>query len=185
MHADAPPDLATIYRTYTALMVRHPQDLQVEQIVDPNVVQLRIRGHRADQGLLIGSNGQNVKAMQTILAQIAARRDQKVRIRILEPHIGEVGPNAPFEPNPHWTAKEDELTAEYVSNLLGEITGFAQSVEVHSDSASDSTSIRWAGKSDSSELEDALHTLFRAIGKTQGRLLSFHAMSTPQSPVRA
>lgn len=186
MHADTPLNLPEIYTRYASMMVRHPDLLRVESEETGEMCEIRVRGHHGDHGLLIGASGRNVKAMQFILAEIGKRDRRAVRVRVFTPWVGEAQPPQRFEPRSGWQREDDERLAGAAAELLGHLRGSEEVVEAIADPKGDRTALRWkCWYVPSTELEDAIYTIFRAIGKTQGRLISFHAVPQTQSPVRA
>lgn len=66
-------------------MVDHPDDVKVTRTVDELGVLLEVHAHSEDMGTIIGRDGQNAKALRTILRVVGAKHDARLNLRIAEP----------------------------------------------------------------------------------------------------
>ncbi|MEM4326524.1 MAG: KH domain-containing protein [Candidatus Pacearchaeota archaeon] len=66
-------------------LVNNPQDLKVQRIIDEMGVLLKIKLHPQDMGLIIGRNGEHIKAIKTIVKAIGTKHHARVNIKIEEP----------------------------------------------------------------------------------------------------
>lgn len=68
-----------------ASLVNNPQDVKVQRVIDEMGVLLKIKLHPQDMGLIIGRNGEHIKAIKTIIKAIGVKHHARVNIKIEEP----------------------------------------------------------------------------------------------------
>ena len=66
-------------------IVDHPDDVKVERTVDEMGVLITLKINPADMGYVIGRNGQNARALRTLLRIVGARNNARVNLKIYEP----------------------------------------------------------------------------------------------------
>ena len=66
-------------------LVNNPQEVKVQRIIDEMGVLLKIKLHPQDMGLVIGRNGETIKAIKTIVKAIGTKNHARVNIKIEEP----------------------------------------------------------------------------------------------------
>lgn len=66
-------------------LVDHPEEVVVERKVDEMGVLLTLSLNAADMGYVIGRQGQNAKALRTLLRLVGARNNAHVNLKINEP----------------------------------------------------------------------------------------------------
>jgi|YNPMSStandDraft_2_1061718.scaffolds.fasta_scaffold00787_5 predicted RNA-binding protein YlqC (UPF0109 family) len=66
-------------------LVNNPQEVKIQRIIDEMGVLLKVKLHPQDMGLIIGRNGENIKAIKTIIKAIGTKNHARVNIKILEP----------------------------------------------------------------------------------------------------
>lgn len=66
-------------------IVDHPDDVSVERTVDEMGVLLTLKINPEDMGYVIGRNGQNARALRTLLRIVGARNNARVNLKIYEP----------------------------------------------------------------------------------------------------
>ncbi len=66
-------------------LVNNPQDIKVQRIIDEMGVLLKIKLHPQDMGLIIGRNGERIKAIKAIIKAIGTKNHARVNIKIEEP----------------------------------------------------------------------------------------------------
>ena len=89
-------------------MVDHPDDLKVSRSIVEMGVLLEVHAHPEDMGTIIGRDGQNAKALRTILRVVGARHDARLNLRIAEPEGGSHQPTVA----PESEASQPEAPAE-------------------------------------------------------------------------
>lgn len=72
-------------------IVDNPDDVVVERSVDEMGVLLTLKINPKDMGYVIGRNGQNARALRTLLRIVGARNNARVNLKIYEPE-GSRGP---------------------------------------------------------------------------------------------
>ncbi len=68
-----------------ASLVNNPQEIKVQRIIDEMGVLLKIKLHPQDMGLIIGRNGERIKAIKAIIKAIGTKNHARVNIKIEEP----------------------------------------------------------------------------------------------------
>ncbi|MDP1629139.1 MAG: KH domain-containing protein [bacterium] len=66
-------------------LVAHPDDVKTERIVDEMGVLLTLHVHPEDMGVIVGREGNNAKAIRTILRIVGAKHSARVNLKIAEP----------------------------------------------------------------------------------------------------
>lgn len=66
-------------------LVDHPDEVRVERKVDEMGVLLTLNLNSEDMGYVIGRQGQNAKAIRTLLRLVGARNNAHVNLKINEP----------------------------------------------------------------------------------------------------
>ena len=66
-------------------LVDNPDEVKVERKVDEMGVLLTLNLNQADMGYVIGRQGQNAKAIRTLLRLVGARNNAHVNLKINEP----------------------------------------------------------------------------------------------------
>lgn len=66
-------------------LVNNPQDIKVQRVVDEMGVLLKVKLHPQDMGLIIGRNGETIKAIKTIIKAIGTKNHARINIKIEEP----------------------------------------------------------------------------------------------------
>jgi len=76
-------------------IVDHPDDVKVERTVDEMGVLITLKINPADMGYVIGRNGQNARALRTLLRIVGARNNARVNLKIYEPEGSQRPPRMP------------------------------------------------------------------------------------------
>lgn len=66
-------------------LVEYPDSVFVERVVDEMGVLLSLSVDRVDMGKVIGRNGDNAKAIRTIIRMFGMKNNARVNVKILEP----------------------------------------------------------------------------------------------------
>jgi len=69
-------------------LVDHPDEVKVERTVDEMGVLLTLKINPEDMGYVIGREGQNARAVRTLLRIVGARNNARVNLKIEEPAGG-------------------------------------------------------------------------------------------------
>jgi len=69
-------------------LVDHPDEVKVDRNVDEMGVLLTLHINQEDMGYVIGRQGQNAKAVRTLLRIVGARNNARVNMKIEEPEGG-------------------------------------------------------------------------------------------------
>lgn len=66
-------------------LVNNPEEVKIQRSIDEMGVLLKVKLHPQDMGLIIGRNGEVIKAIKTIIKAIGAKNYARVNIKIEEP----------------------------------------------------------------------------------------------------
>ncbi len=66
-------------------LVNHPEDVTSERTVDEMGVLITLKIHQEDMGIIIGRQGQNARALRTLVKIIGAKNNARVNLKIYEP----------------------------------------------------------------------------------------------------
>lgn len=66
-------------------IVDHPNEVSTERTVDEMGVLLTLKINSEDMGYVIGRDGQNARALRTLLRIVGARNNARVNLKIYEP----------------------------------------------------------------------------------------------------
>lgn len=177
---------ADLLRDIASRYTRFHKELKVNGRELGQTINLTLQGHRDDHPKLVGSQGKHIWALQQIFAAAGRRAGRAVRLTLLEPSIGEKQGPSEFVANHEWTP---DATMDLLSRILaaaslggvaaepvdnGELTTLVIKVEDPLDSAA-----RWA----TGELGRALHLIFHAIGRTEGRQIHVEVFTEDGQPI--
>ncbi|HOZ36819.1 MAG TPA: KH domain-containing protein [bacterium] len=90
-------------------LVDHPEKVSVDRKVDEMGVLLTLNLAPEDMGYVIGRQGQNAKAVRTLLRLVGARNNAHVNLKINEPEGGRRSMSAPRSEEPVDTSAVDDL----------------------------------------------------------------------------
>lgn len=79
------PVYQVVLENILSSLVNNPQEVKVQRIIDEMGVLLKIKLHPQDMGLVIGRNGETIKAVKTIIKAIGTKNHARVNIKIEEP----------------------------------------------------------------------------------------------------
>ena len=103
-----PADQEFVEQTVKAL-VDNPQDVTTERTVDEMGVLITLKVNPKDMGYVIGRNGQNARALRTLLRVVGARNNARVNLKIYEP--------SGSRPSKGATAANEEVDTSAVDDL--------------------------------------------------------------------
>lgn len=86
---ESEPKDAQLVRAVVTLLVRHPESVEVNRTIDDLGVLLTLRVHAEDMAGIVGREGRTAKAIRTLLRVIGAQNDERVNLKIVEPHGAE------------------------------------------------------------------------------------------------
>jgi predicted RNA-binding protein YlqC (UPF0109 family) len=66
-------------------LLKHPDELTVDQTIDEMGVLLSIKVHKYDMGTIVGRNGETAKAIRQLVRIVGLIGKQRVSIRVNEP----------------------------------------------------------------------------------------------------
>jgi len=166
-----------------ALVVRMVSGLIVENrhlevsVGGRNCVNVEIRVSRSDTPRVIGKAGAHFKAIRSILLQIGMTQGKLIEVPQVLPAIhGGVPEKLPkFHPNPNWP--KGELT-RLIKDVVEAATGRGAGVVLNATAEAYKCEVMVKmgdamPKEQRAEFFQSLSTLFSAIGKTCGVILSF------------
>ena len=78
-------------------IVDHPDDVKVERTVDEMGVLITLKINQQHMGYVIGRQGQNARALRTLLRIVGARNNARVNLKIYEPEGSQRPPRIPRE----------------------------------------------------------------------------------------
>lgn len=153
--------------------ISHPEVLSVTEEAQDHLCSIYVKGHRADQGVLVGTKGANVKALQLLTGEIGRQRGETVSLQIVEPFPGIATPKPPFVSRSTWNIRDDAKIEKLLDTVLSAVFG-ERNYGLANACDNDSEKTRFIVETPDVTLaiEGALNTIFRAIGKAQGRIIS-------------
>lgn len=146
-------------------LVWNPNQLQVDVAAGLHSIVVSIRGHRADTGSLMGKDCKHKNAIEALLKFVAGGRDVKVTIG--EGHVGEKTTFRDVPLKEDWNFQDDAKLSDAVRNLCATLWEPNGTLAVQS--AGHDSIVTILCPSASPELEQALHDIFRAWGRRNGR----------------
>ena len=66
------------------VLVNHPEQVVVAEILGRQTVILEVRCHAEDMGRIIGKNGKTISALRVLLTSLAAKQKRKAVLEIAE-----------------------------------------------------------------------------------------------------
>ncbi|MBI1975695.1 MAG: KH domain-containing protein [Candidatus Vogelbacteria bacterium] len=70
------------------MLVDHPEDIQIQRIVDEMGVLITLDVHAEDMGKIIGRKGKTAEAIRTLLRVVGMKNRARVTLKINEPAGG-------------------------------------------------------------------------------------------------
>jgi predicted RNA-binding protein YlqC (UPF0109 family) len=136
-----------------------------------------VQAHRDDHSKIVGAKGQHIWALQTIFDFIGRSIGTRVRVTLLEPAFGEKLPLTPYQADPKWKPEKVlglirrildlVLVAHYELKAEGE----SQTTIEIKPTMIDRPRLLRMDNSEKNDFGEALHYIFHAIGKSQGRII--------------
>lgn len=176
-----PPDVIDLLGALTRAYTHHHNDLAVCGAKMAGSIALSVQGNKDDHGRLVGIQGMNIWALQTIFTRIGRKMGLPVRLTLLAPTVGTQQPVVPFASDPSF--KHGATTA-----LLQRVLAYAlaYSYDLLIADVGDNTHYEITVSDDElpivrGDLVDALHNIFHAIGKNRGRIIHL-SLNDPEAP---
>jgi len=170
-----PKGAIDLLRRLLTEMIAYPQELVIQHKAFATSVTITLQAHAADTKCLIGSFANNYRAITTTMLWIGARQGFRVTIPpIREPVTGNADERYTFAANPEWPkVRLMALIHETAHALFDEPISF----KVHDDDENYTTTVeifvsRLQKPGLLVAIGPALETLFDAIGRKNGRILS-------------
>lgn len=163
-------DLQTLFSELTLPLMKYPEDLvfTIDHLGQYTIVNVR-QVHADDYGQIVGTAGNTIRAVKVLVTSLAQKHGRNSNYMVARNLIGEEGERAKFKADP-------DFDAEPLRALLGRVLVlFFSAVTVSAVSKFDATVLNARVSSAepmldcAHEISDALGTIFRAIGKAQGR----------------
>jgi len=162
--------LAALFTALTQPLTKNHSDLifTVEHLGKSSFVNVR-QVHADDYGQLVGTAGVTINAFKTLIAALGVRYERRGVYTLNKNLVGIEGERAKFRANP-------DFDSEPLRALLGAVlTLYFSTSNVIAENKGDATVLSAkVSKTEPMcayqyEISDALGTIFRAIGKAQGR----------------
>lgn len=87
----ADPKYQDFVETLVKALVDNPNEVSTERTVDERGVLITLHINPQDMGYVIGKQGQNARAIRTLLRLVGARNNARVTLKIAEPEGSEGG----------------------------------------------------------------------------------------------
>lgn len=184
---NATPELArSIVERIVKEIALHTNDVRTSLESLGRVWMINVQVNRGDMPRIIGKGGAHSQALSTIIAAIAAKTGEQIRLSIVEPAVGVKDRYPSFAPNFSWNAAPAMTLLSDIcdATLPGKSTirnldsvNMATVLEVRVDPRVRFDILRG--------LQSALNTLFNAIGKANGRLLTVELLTPSESNEQA
>lgn len=169
--------LADIVRAF----VFHPEEVKVIGSGSGGQLEvLELHVNAADYGLVFGKAGKKIQALQILAQFLGIKERRKIKLILPETERARNGGGIkPYTPNPKWDARP---TLDLLRRILTMV--LSQDYEVESVDVGGQTHIVVTVEQTDMRFMDVLtahlHTIFHAIGKTEGR--EIYVTSTPKLP---
>lgn len=173
MNDERPKTFPEICHYILSQYVQHPEALAVSATEKAAGHHIIVRGHMADQSRVIGAQARNVVALQTVMGAIGTRLNQAVSVHVLEPSTGTPQNVQPYAPDLKWDGVKDLQLVAVLREILLHIYGHEPKISVTPIGDRSRLSVEIEDMDPS--IEGSLNTLFRAIGRSLGRIVSVHA----------
>jgi predicted RNA-binding protein YlqC (UPF0109 family) len=164
--------------TVTALMrdlvsayTRHHEALRITAERMGPSIGITLQAHKDDHPRLVGARGAHIWALQCIFAFIGARLGRPVKVTLMEPWTGEKMPLRGYEEKPDW---DEKPMLALLGRIVGAIVGNNVRTEAVSNGGMTNILVQtpdWSELMTKHQLGLALHQLFHAIGKLEGRIV--------------
>ena len=82
--AAASPSLRELIDYLARGLVDHPEEVEVEEVEEPDALVFELKVAEEDLGKVIGKQGRTAKALRTILSAASAKTRRRVILEILE-----------------------------------------------------------------------------------------------------
>lgn len=156
---------AEFVRGLVSRYTKFPEALEVTGGQLGPQIMIALRAHRDDQPRLVGSQGRNIVALQGLARGFGAMLGHGLKLTLLEPTVGEKLPRAEFKPDPEWQpAPTKRLLGATINHVSPETHTVAHSTV-------GDLSFFEIKPAPVQDLVSALHTIFHAIGRNEGRLI--------------
>lgn len=182
MNIDHPNFYVTLIKRIYQFLLVHPEALRIEPKIQGDKFIFFIQGHATDQGLMIGSGGQNVKALQTIGRVIAQRARVLTEFKIMESWTGEKKVQNRPANDETWEAQEKDAPLVallgFICQAMFENECLVEKIKHDTMENGESVSfysMRFTKDLPPMDVQHAISTLFHAIGRARGRNIMTHA----------
>lgn len=164
--------LKTTLRRIIERFTIHHNLLAIETVSVGGVVNVFIQAHRADTSRLIGERGASFRALSTLVAALAGADGYRAVLQpIAEPTAGEPEKFTRFVHNPGW---DRECITRLLELLCNRIFEGRAAIEAR-DACNQTIYVVRVPVDEMPEcvraIGSALHVIFNAIGKSNGRLI--------------
>lgn len=163
----------TLLRDLASAFTREPKNLRVEGAQRGANIIMSLQTDADDHPRLVGSQGKHILAMQTLFAIAGHNQGIKTTLTLLEPWGGTKQPVQPFQQNPDWQPDDTEQLMRRVLDATMPVPYTLEHIALGGLSTFEITPLATAGNMTKAipMIQEALHLLFHAAGKTQGRTI--------------
>lgn len=169
MKKEEPNADVELLREIIFAFTRHHSDLHIE-LEQPGTIVMQ--SNRDDHPRIAGAMGRNIEAVRSIFRFIAAKRKEKLVILLAEPERGRREEIQPYSVDKNW--KPDPVV-KLITKILEQILRAPFKLETSSSESKATTLLEISPAKEDERiveaLQPALHTIFHAIGRAQGRAL--------------
>lgn len=182
----APEQLATELLTRIIKEITfHHENIRVTSSQLGRSHTLAIQVHKGDMPRVLGKSGAHIKALETLAAAIGASGGVTIRLRLLEPEVGEPDRYEQFRPAENWNSSHVVLL---LSDLVEAIFGSSKVEIFDGEDCTSALEVTIATRENKAVIDaigNALKVLFKAIGRANGRILTLDiATDSPNTPRR-
>lgn len=155
--------------------------ISVEPLARSVVICVQV--HPADMPRAIGRGGAHIKALGKIVDQIGMTNGVPIKIRLLEPQPGERDRYLPFQPKEEWDGKSvHELLRQVASAAIPGGAAVERNDGVAAVTEFVVRPVRRQPAQEFGELIAALNSLWNAIGRATGRIVTVSEGEPVSSP---
>lgn len=168
-----------LVRDLVNAFTREPKHLRIATADRGGTILMSLQTDADDHPRIVGTQGKHIWALLFITALMGRKTGQRINLTLLEPWGGKRLPVLPFIPDPNWKPDRTLALAERVIEAAMPCGCSLEPVNVGELTTLELKPDEWSPEIEG--LGKAMHLLFHAAGKAQGRTIHV-TMLPPNGP---